>query len=295
MNEEIKVTVAKDDGHKNRWALGKFIYRQERDKKSLNTKVVVGLIASLMIFGALYSVTEAFFRANPGEFKSPFSFNETPGASAPIDVAKGQGLKRAKPPKSQNRKKQVFYSGLEIVARPNAGVIPPGLFVKAKLISGALSGPVKAVLEENLTFNGEEYAPEGTFLVGSGSSGKNRLIIRFNKMLFKDGTVQKIQAQACDFSDQTAGLKGKRLSRYAMLLAAGVGLNFLGGVSEGLEETQVQNGVATKKSDLRNAMLNGASKAAFEQSKDVMTDFKEEKTVIQVDKDTEFYVLFEGE
>ncbi len=295
MSEENKVKIASDNGEKNRWAIGKFLYRQQGAKTSLNSKVVIGLSSSIMILGALYSITEEFFRPTITESKSPIPFNETVTTSNKIEVAQADVFKPKPVVTIKRNIAPKIYSGLEIVKRENAGIIPPGTYGKAKLITGATNGPVKAELIESLNFNGEEFAPEGTILVGSGTTTKTRLHISFSKMVFKDGVVQNIKAQACDNSDQIAGLKGERLSRYSMLLATGAGLNFLGGLSEGLQETNVQNGVPVKKSDLKNAALNGASKAAFEQSKDVLGDLQEAKTMIQVDNGTEFYLLFPGD
>lgn len=296
MNVEPKVGLGKDDGHEKIWGSDKIIYRKEGKKLSINTKVTAWMFVLLVLVGSSYSVISEFFKPTPSDNLSPIGFNESmSSATGSIQVPAGTS-EFNKPRTSRDKPKVVvYYSAPQVIGRPNLGKIPPGLMVKAKFTTGASNGPLKAVLVEPLSINGEDIAPEGTVLVGNGSSGEDRLSVQFTKLVFLDGKFQNIQAQACDLSDQTVGVKGKKISKYAMLLATGAGLNFLGGLAEGLQETQVQNGLPVKKSDLKNAALSGASKAALSQSQEVLTDLKNKKSVIQVDNGAEFFVLFEGE
>lgn len=299
MEEEVKVSLVDDDGHKRRWGLENLLYRKEGRKLSINAKVTAWMFGIFILTGSAYSIISEFFKPTPTENSGPIGFSEQMGSSSSesekIQIPIGNS-EFTKAQSSKGRTKAVvYYSAPQVIGRPNLGKIPPGTMVKAKFITGASNGPLKAILTEALATNGEEIAPEGTTLVGSGSSGEDRLNVQFSKLVLKDGKSQSIQAQGCDVSDQTVGVKGKKLSKYAVLLATGAGLNFLGGVAEGLQESQIQNGVATKKSDLKNAALNGASKAALDQSQEVLSDLKNKKSVIQVDSGKEFYVLFEGE
>lgn len=296
MSEEAKkVDMAKDDGHKRRWGLSNILYRQEGRKHSLNAKLSAWAFSILIVAGSAYSVLAEFFRPTPSENSGPIAFNGQVGSQEKIQVPRGDSEIQKTNTAKAKTKVVVSYSGLQVIQRPNQGNIPPGTMVKAKFITGASNGPLKAALLEALSVNNEEIAPEGTILVGNGSSGDDRLNVQFTKMVFQDGKSQNIHAQACDLSDQTVGVKGKKVSKYAMLLATGAGLNFLGGVAEGLQEIQVQNGVATKKNDLKNAALYGASKAALDQSQEVLSELRNKKSVVQVDSGKEFYVLFEGD
>lgn len=299
MNEEVKVSLVGDDGHKRRWGLESLFYRKEGRKLSINAKVTAWMFGLFILAGSAYSIISEFFKPTPTENLNPIGFSEQMGSnssqSEKIQIPSGNS-EFNKPQVRINKTKGVLYfSAPQVIGRPNLGKIPPGTMIKAKFITGASNGPLKAILAEALAVNGEDIAPAGTTLVGSGSSGEDRLNVQFTKLVFKDGKSQSIQAQGCDLSDQTVGVKGKKLSKYAVLLATSAGLNFLGGVAEGLQESQVQNGVATRKSDLKNAALNGASKAALDQSQEVLSDLKNKKSVIQVDSGKEFYVLFEGE
>lgn len=296
MSVEPTVGLGKDDGLKKRWGSDKILYRKEGKKLSINTRVTAWMFGLLVLVGSSYSVISEFFKPTPSDNSNPIGFNDsmTPN-SGNIQVPAGTSEFNRPRTLSDRPKVVVYYSAPQVIGRPNLGKMPPGLMVKAKFTTGASNGPLKAVLVEPLSINGEDIAPEGTVLVGSGSSGEDRLSVQFTKLVFQDGKFQNIQAQACDLSDQTAGVKGKKISKYAMLVATGAGLNFLGGLAEGLQETEVQNGQPVKKSDLKNAALNGASKAALSQSQEVLTDLKNKKSVIQVDSGAAFYVLFEGE
>lgn len=274
MSEEIKVTIANDDGHKRRWGLTSLLYRKEGTKQSINSKVAAGLFGSFMLAGVGYSILSEFFKPTPTENNGPITFNEQVSPQSKVFVPMGSS-EMSRPTQTKVKTRTVInYSGLHVIQRPNFGKIPPGTMVKAKFITGASNGPLKAILIEPLIVNEDDIAPEGTTLVGSGSSGDDRLTVQFSKLVFKDGKSQNIQAQACDTSDQLVGVKGKKVSKYAMMLATGAALNFLGGIAEGMQENQMQNGMVIKKNDLRNAALNGASKAALDQSQEILSDVR---------------------
>lgn len=296
MSEEAKVRIVSDDGHKKRWGLEAILYRKEGKKLSVNAKVAAWMFGLSILTGSAYSVISEFFKPTPSENQSPIGFNDQIGGEPSQKVQIPVGSSEYNKPKTITRTKGVvYYSAPQVIGRPNFGKIPPGSIVKAKFITGASNGPLKATLIESLSVNGEDLLSEGTVLIGNGSSGEDRLLVQFTKLVTKDGKAESIQAQACDLSDQTVGVKGKKLSKYAVLVATGAGLNFLGGVAEGLQDKESINGVATRKPDLRNAALNGASKAALEQSQEILSDLKNKKSVIQVESGKEFYVLFEGE
>lgn len=294
MTEESTVQAARDTGHKKRWGIGRFLYRQDGKKLTVRGKWVLGLIA-----GAFGLSTMLVLIKGPTqlEIRSPISFEglvsntssvEVPGAANESASARAARAKRAN---TVIRR----FGGLEVVKRDTALQIPPGSIAKARLISGASNGLVKAQLIEDLSFNGEMLAEVGTIVVGNGSSTEDRLMIDFGKMVLKDGTVQSVRAQACDSSDKMVGLKGSKVSKYGAALAAGIGLNFAGGLAQGLQETQVQNGMVTKKADLKNAALNGAASASIEQSKDILEKWKQQKTVIEVKSGTEICLIFAGD
>ena len=65
----------------------------------------------------------------------------------------------------------------------------------------------------------DTFIEEGSTLLGMGSSTEERLFVSFGQVIFKDGTFGKIQAQACDKTDQIVGLKGSKVNGKALQLA----------------------------------------------------------------------------
>lgn len=184
--------------------------------------------------------------------------------------------------------------GPQLLKRPRNVKIPPGAMVKARLLSGASNGLIKAEIKEALVVAGETLVEAGTVAVGSGSSSDSRLYIKFDKLVFRDGTVDSVQAEGADNSDKTVGLKGSKVGYQALRLAAGIGLNVAGGAAAVLQETEGQQGAVITKPTMKNAMLGGAGKASIDQSKEMMQALKNEAPVIEIPEGQDFYILFSG-
>jgi hypothetical protein len=197
--------------------------------------------------------------------------------------------------KAQGRRVTISkLPGLQKFERSRGKAIPPGMTLKAILVNGASNGTVKVEVTESLLLQGETLVPEGAVLIGVGQSTEDRLFIRFNTLVFKDGTTENIQAQAIDTDDRIAGLKGSRIGRYAIKYGAAVGLNFAGGLAQGLQEKEVINQQAVTKTDTKNALLNGASRATLEMANETMTNLRNQTPVIEVKAGKEVIVMFEG-
>lgn len=113
-------------------------------------------------------------------------------------------------------------------------------------------------------------------------------------MVFQDGTFQNIEAEAFDDIDQMLGLKGEKLKNEGLKLGTAIGLNFAGGLSEALQDPDVQGGVEIKKPSLKNAMLNGAATASLDQSREMMSDFKNRHVNVTVPAGKTLIITFEG-
>lgn len=289
MSEMESVKLASDSGFKERWGVKKFFYRQDGKKKTIDRKHVLTAVIGTFVVSSFIAVVKG---PDDVESKVPIQFNGMatqvhtvdvpPARTDEIDRRRGGGT-------------VVRYGGLQVVKRPGYGKIPPGTMGRARLLGGASNGPVGAVLLEPVVVNGESLVDAGTRLYGVGQSGTDRLNINFSKFIFKDGSVQEVRAMACDGDDKTVGIKGSRTGKYMTGLAAGAGLNFMAGLAEGLQQTEVRGGVAYKKTSTENALLNGAAKASLEQSKEMIEDWKEQKKIIEVTGGTEICLLFEGE
>ncbi len=187
--------------------------------------------------------------------------------------------------------RQIFF-GPEVVMR-NLKTIPPGSFFTARLLTGASNGPVRAEAVEPLSFNGERYFDSGTLLLGNGSSGDDRLLIRFDRIVKRDGTVLQLDAQVFDRDDKLPGLKGNRISSEATKLGTGIGLNFVGGMTDALQDTTVQGGVPIRTNSVRNAFLRGASAAALDEAKDLISHARDKAPVIEVEAGRLIWIMTE--
>lgn len=203
--------------------------------------------------------------------------------------------KDKKPAKKIRRKKRVIrYGGPTVISRPLTGDIRPGTMIKAKLITGASDGLVKASITEGLTSNGMEVLPSGSVLIGYGKSQKNRLYISFKQVVFPDGKFTKVNAVAADMKDKIPGIKGSNINHIGGRLAASAGLNFVAGVSDGLKDRTAIQGAVVDRNTLKNAALNGSAVAAIELSKQMLAESKDEPPKIEIDSGLEIYILFGG-
>ncbi len=181
-----------------------------------------------------------------------------------------------------------------LIVRPRVLKLTPGLMGKAVLVTGASNGPVNAKLTERLAQYGEEILEAGSILLGSGNSSNDRLTVQFDKVLTPDGAVTKLKASALDKSDMIAGLKGSVALGRSLQIAGGIGLNVLGGFADGLQENEAIGNQVARKATLKNAALNGTSKSAFEEARNMMSWLKENTPEIEVASGKDFFVLFEG-
>ncbi len=195
--------------------------------------------------------------------------------------------------KSTRRVVVVKLPGLQKIDRNRTAQIPPGSEVRAKLLTGASSGLVRAELLESLKIQGETYLQAGETIVGHGQSTEERLFIRFSQVVHKDGGVETINAQAADAEDKTAGLSGSKFKRYAMRYGTAVGLHFVGGMTEGLQERTIVGQQVVTTPDARNALLNGASRAAIEMAYDQMANMRNQPPPISIAAGQEILIIFE--
>ena len=185
-------------------------------------------------------------------------------------------------------------SKISVVSFMGAGAIPPGAEARAVLLSGATNGMIKAQLTEPLKVDGISLLDTGTLLIGEGQSSDERLFIRFNKAVFKNGKFIRVSAQGYDLSDSILGLKGSRVGDYTMKLAASSGLYFLSGLASGMKTEELQLPGQVRRPQVSDAALQGVSMAASEQAKQYLEQMKNKAPLIEVKSGTSFIVTFEG-
>jgi type IV secretory pathway VirB10-like protein len=293
MNDGIKVQAMTGNTTRFQWAK-KLLYRQDAQKVTMVPKKLWWLLGGFFGIAAFLLMVQGLGESPPvtahalvGTVSAAevvaLPTNEQATATAATSRANASGGKRA-----------AKFNGPQLVLRPLMK-IPPGTFAKARLVSGASNGPVRAEVSEALNWNGEPLLPAGTILVGTGSSTEDRLNIQFTQLVFPDGSFQTTQANACDDADKIPGLKGSKLGNYALKLGAGTALAFAGGLSQGLQTQHSGIGVSYAKPTLKNALLNGAATASLDQSKQIMTNLQNQAPVIEVPEGTPIYVLFQGQ
>ncbi|MBI2712606.1 MAG: TrbI/VirB10 family protein [Bdellovibrio sp.] len=300
MNEEIRVSIEPDQGIKKQWARGLF-YRNDGKKKTFISENLFAVCVGGFVLMGIGLLLQGSSEESKPVINSAWAIPSTvqgekvENVPSVVTNATAASSSRDPRPKSSTRNsRQVKFTGPQLVSRPNLGKIPPGSIVKATLLTGGSNGSIRAQVTEPLSLNGETLIEEGTILLGAGQSSEDRLQIRFSQMVFKDGAFSSIDAQGCDGEDKIAGIKGSRVGNQALRLATGIGLNFAGGISGALVDTEGQNGAVIQRPTLKNALLVGAGTAAIDQSREMMSETRNKPPVIEVPAGTTIYVLFQG-
>jgi hypothetical protein len=294
INDDPQVIAVRDDGEKQQWGKNHLFFR-EGGKWTLKGKTV-GIGAAVVFAGLL--LIQVFVDDSPTSSTSSAKTALLAELSTQTSTLSPERYESTSVTKKSPRGHSVAvghkFTAPQIVARPRNIPIPPGAMVEGRLVSGASNGFIRAEITETLSQNGETLLEEGTILVGQGTSNEDRLMVGFSQAVLRDGTVASVQAQACDRSDKIVGLKGSKLGNKAVNIIGSIGLGFVGGFSEGLQDTQGQQGVAVRSPSIRNALLNATGATALEQSKNLMSDLKEQRPVIEVPAGEPIYVIFGG-
>lgn len=299
--ETFQVVATTDTGTRNQWGRGLF-YRLDGKKQTIAPRSLV--IFCAICFGVV--VIWLLLQGPPDEAKQNSPFISVPPSALTANAIIIPEMQRSR----QNVKGSIGntertsiasdvesnktqYRGPQLITRPQNIKIPSGSLVKAKLISGASDGPVRAEVIESFFIAGEQLIPQGTVFLGQGQSGENRLSIRFSQMIFKDGAVETIDAIACDETAQTSGLKGSLWGSKALQLAAGVGLNFVGSMADAFQSKNALQNTSTSTERLKKTMMNGAGHMAFDQSRELLSDTQNKPAVIEIPIGAHFFILFQ--
>jgi type IV secretory pathway VirB10-like protein len=290
-NNDQTVDIVTEPKIENRFGFGK----ENKVLSNLTIKYCSIAVGICLIFVFLMRSPETVIQDGQG-VKAPDASEVTSGnpRSALETYSATQENDKMKEVSRKNKRSIIVkLPGLQKIERRKAGQIPPGSLVKAVLITGASNGPVRVETTEALRIQGETLIPIGATLLGSGQSTEERLLVRFTQVVFKNGTFENIQAQAADIEDKTVGLRGSKVGRYATKYAAAVGLNFVGGMAEGLQDREVVGQQVLTKPDAKNALLNGASKATLEMANETMAELRNNAPTIQIEAGKEIFVIFE--
>ena len=261
-------------------------------------KWIVGAMFVFLFVIVLVSDQQTPVPEAPLNHESGFSseITSTQGTEAPGLVAfdpAGTNSSGPRPTNAGAGHSSPKIAGPKLVRRVLSLNVPDGAMADAVLITGAKAGPVKATLSSELRSRfGEHLLPADTTLLGTAQATGDRLQIRFSKAILPDGDMVKISADALDSGDKTPGIKGAFIARQGLVLAGSIALNALSGVADGLQENEAVGVGIAKKSNTRNALLNGASRASMDQAKELTQDFRESSKSISVAAGTKITVLF---
>lgn len=232
----------------------------------------------------------------PAQDNGPLAPPSVDGSQSAIDLApynRGDDVRRAGAERQRVPGGVVVrLSGPKLIPRSVKIKVPPGTEAKAMLMTGASNGLVKVKLHEDVNVAGESFLAAGTVLIGQGSSTDDRLFVHFSKAVGEDGSVAGIEAEIADGTDKTVGLKGSFWSTHGGRIAAGAGLNFVAGASEGLQDTQGESGAVVAKPTVRNAILNGTARAALDESNEVASRYKNAPPAVEIRAGTEVVIIF---
>lgn len=149
-------------------------------------------------------------------------------------------------------------------------------FTPGTNLIGELLGPIDTrepnqVVRVLLPFGGKSKdgnseLPKGTLLMGQASySGKGEKVsIQFNQAILPEGKPVKLSAIALDPKDYSTGLRGEIQSEAKTRALSVMGLSIASAMGEVLMEKEAlgQGYQVTAKSNMKNAMLAGFSRAA---------------------------------
>ncbi len=291
-NKEVNVEIVDEPKIESRFGFSNSV-RNQSSKTIKYCSIVVGVtLIGVLLLKSPEKASESNSEIKPPDVGQLGRSSDKVALDTYSSVQENERIKE----QNKNRGSMVIVRlpGLQKIDRRQKGQIPPGSLVRAVLVTGASNGPVRAEIKEDLRIQGETLVPEGAILLGSGRSTEERLTISFSQMVFKDGSFVGIQAQAADAEDKTVGLKGSKVGRYALKYGAAIGLNFVGGMAEGLQDRKIVGQEVVTKADARNALLNGTSKATLEMANQTMNDIKNSAPIIEVEAGKEIYVIFEG-
>jgi len=295
MKEEPQVRAVADGSVRRQWGRDLFFFLdgKKRTVDVVRLRWVVGVL--VVSFGSvqLADIDTEQSQRTVSEFALPTSLPPGKLVEFPKTQPEDPHAKQSKSGRLNKRATPVRFTGPQLIERPrDLQRIPPGTLIKAVLINGASNGPVKAEAKEAVRVNGDILIEPGSILLGTGSSTEERLLVTFQQVIFRDGSVGTIQAVACDESDRIVGLKGSKVGNRALNIAGSIGLGFVGGLSEGLQDTQGQQGVTIRPPTLRNAMLHATATTALEQSRNLMSELKNRQPIIEIGSGENLYVLF---
>lgn len=220
------------------------------------------------------------------------------GALFASSERKKESEQRQELERSRKRVSIKYYAPQLIEAKNKA---PKAIRSGSKLVGFLLStidtrspSPVRVRISHGGESNGIEIQ-KGSVLTGQYSVGGSdgRVFVSFSRLDTPDGEAQRIQAQALDSGTYTAGISGELRSDAGLKSAASLGLTMFAGMADVLTEKEslgfAQNGVQAKPT-MRNALLQGLSRSAEEQTGRMAAEINSAKDYVVVPEGKELII-----
>lgn len=193
----------------------------------------------------------------------------------------------------------IRYSATQVIGSESKG--PKAIRMGAKLLGFLLSAIntrepslVRVLLPHGGNASGVEIE-KGAILYGQFSYGgsNDKVQISFSRLDTPDGLSRRISAVAVDAGDYTAGVRGEVYSDAGVKFAAGMGLTMFSGMADVLTEKESlgfsMNSVQAKPT-MKNALLQGLSRAAQEQASRTQSEIASQKDYVVIPEGKEMIV-----
>jgi len=210
----------------------------------------------------------------------------------------------------------VIFNATQVITRSGIGgtmrPLPSGTNFIGQLLNGIDTRNQNQIIKVLLPYGARHRnggtIPKNTTLLGAVSySGQGeKVYIGFNRAIFPNGKEYKINAQALNSKDYSAGLVGEFHGNADLRIAAAIGLTMVSAAA-GVLTTKAtigaldQSGQATivPESTMRNALLHGVSKVSEQEATRQAQELEQKKQYVTVDAGSDLIVslliTFNGE
>lgn len=150
---------------------------------------------------------------------------------------------------------------------------------------------VRVLLPQGGESSGVEIE-RGSVLVGQFNYGGygDKVFITFHRLDTASGRLKKIAAQALDSRDYTMGVRGDVHSGNTVKLASQIGLSMFAGMTDVLTEKQSLGFSQTAKPTMKNALLQGMSRAAQDQASQASSEIQSMKDYVVLPEGKEMII-----
>ncbi|NOT78424.1 MAG: TrbI/VirB10 family protein [Bacteriovoracaceae bacterium] len=264
----------------------------EGGKKVLNTKRLKYIFSSLL---GITILVQAFMTKDDSVLsKSHKAFESDDKVSGNVTTDHGESIVKAhnmeaqmqvRPGKSHSiRPVKLTYNGRQVFERQETqgllSPIPSGTNFIGKLVTGIDTRQDNQTLKVILPYGGSHPAggkiPRDSILLGSASySGGDRVYLRFNRIIFPNGTEYRIDAQGLSSGDYTPGLIGNHHSETDLRVAGAIGLTLISAGADVMTQRTTLGGnpygmaVAQPDATFKNAGLQGVSQVTKQEAERV--------------------------